>query len=102
AAASVELNHSGMYGEMDIMGGERGGAGVKYGPSDMTLPGGQHVRKMPTELIDEVVASFGAGAALVKRAGFNMIMIHGGHGWLIEQFLSPAINSRTDKYGGSA
>ena len=36
-----------------------------------------------------------------KRAGFEMIMIHGGHGWLINQFLSPYFNHRTDEYGGS-
>ena len=101
AAASIEMNHSGMYGEMDIMDNERGGAGLKYGPSDMTLPDGQQIREMPIELIDEIVESFKVGAALIKRAGFDMIMIHGGHGWLIEQFLSPAINKRTDKYGGS-
>ena len=101
AAASIELNHSGMYGEMDIPDNERGSAGVKYGPSDMMLPDGTQIREMPTELIGEIVASFGEGAALIKRAGFDMIMIHGGHGWLIEQFLSPAINKRTDKYGGS-
>lgn len=102
AAASIELNHSGMYGEMDIMNDERGGAGKKYGPSEMTLPDGQRVYEMPKELISEIVESFGRGAALIKRAGFDMIMIHGGHGWLIEQFLSPAINKRTDEYGSSA
>lgn len=36
-----------------------------------------------------------------KRAGFGMIMIHGGHGWLLNQFLSPYFNKRTDEYGGS-
>ena len=101
AAASIELNHSGMFGEMDVMNNERGGDSIKYGPSEMTLPDGQQIYEMPTELIDEIVASFGAGAALIKRAGFDMVMIHGGHGWLIEQFLSPATNKRTDKYGGS-
>jgi NADPH-dependent 2,4-dienoyl-CoA reductase/sulfur reductase-like enzyme len=38
---------------------------------------------------------------LAKRAGFEMIMVHGGHGWLINQFLSPYFNHRTDEYGGS-
>ncbi|MDR0838654.1 MAG: FAD-dependent oxidoreductase [Oscillospiraceae bacterium] len=101
AAASIELNHSGMFSEMDIPDGERDGELVKYGPSDAVLPDGKSVREMPAEMIDEIVASFGRGAALCKRAGFDMVMIHGGHGWLIEQFLSPAMNKRTDKYGGA-
>jgi 2,4-dienoyl-CoA reductase-like NADH-dependent reductase (Old Yellow Enzyme family) len=101
AAASIELNHSGMYADMDIMDGQRDGSAVKYGPSEAVLPGGRRVAEMPAALIDEIVESFGRGAALCKRAGFDMIMIHGGHGWLLEQFLSPAVNRRTDKYGGS-
>ena len=44
---------------------------------------------------------YGKTAAMAKRAGFEMIMIHGGHGWLINQFLSPMFNHRTDYYGGS-
>ena len=45
--------------------------------------------------------AYGETAALAKRAGFEMIMVHGGHGWLINQFLSPYFNHRTDEYGGS-
>ena len=52
-------------------------------------------------MLQDIVASYGKTAALAKRAGFQMIMIHGGHGWLINQFLSPYFNQRTDKYGGS-
>lgn len=40
-------------------------------------------------------------AGQAKRAGFEMLMIHCGHGWLINQFLSPYFNKRTDEYGGS-
>jgi 2,4-dienoyl-CoA reductase-like NADH-dependent reductase (Old Yellow Enzyme family) len=101
AAASIELNHSGMYAQMDISDSERDGALLKYGPSDAALPGGRRVAEMPAGLIAEIVDSFGRGAALCKRAGFDMVMIHGGHGWLIEQFLSPAVNRRSDGYGGS-
>lgn len=41
------------------------------------------------ELIDDIVKAYGHAAGLAKRAGFEMVMIHGGHGWLINQFLSP-------------
>lgn len=40
-------------------------------------------------------------AGLAKRAGFEMLMIHGGHGWLLNQFFSPYFNKREDEYGGS-
>ncbi|MDR0446452.1 MAG: FAD-dependent oxidoreductase [Oscillospiraceae bacterium] len=101
AIASIELNHGGMYSEMDIPQGSRDFEIMKYGPSELILPDGKRVREMPNELIDDIVASFARGAELVRRAGFDMLMLHGGHGWLIEQFLSPAVNKRTDKYGGS-
>ena len=52
-------------------------------------------------MIDEIVAAYGQVAGLAKRAGFEMIMVHGGHGWLINQFLSPWFNHRMDEYGGS-
>ncbi|MDR2615603.1 MAG: FAD-dependent oxidoreductase [Oscillospiraceae bacterium] len=100
AAASIELNHGGMYSEMDIPTDGRDAEILKYGPSALVLPDGKRVREMPVSLIDEIVESFALGAALIKRAGFDMVMLHGGHGWLIEQFLSPAVNHRTDEYGG--
>ncbi len=52
-------------------------------------------------MIKEIVEAYGNVAALAKRAGFGMLLIHGGHGWLINQFLSPYFNKRTDEYGGN-
>ena len=59
------------------------------------------VGELTPEMIDDIVAAYGRTAGLAKRAGFEMIMIHGGHGWLINQFLSLYFNHRTDAYGGS-
>ena len=101
AAASIELAHGGKFSAVDSLPGERKRDAVKYGPVDETLPDGSIVKEMPPEMIREIVEAYGKAAALVKRAGFDMLLVHGGHGWLLEQFYSPATNTRTDAYGGS-
>ena len=55
---------------------------------------------MSQEDIDQIVAAFGAGAKRAKEYGFDGVQLHGAHGYLINQFLSPLTNLRTDKYGG--
>lgn len=50
--------------------------------------------------IAEVVRAFASSAGLARDAGFDVLEIHGAHGYLIHQFLSPAANHRTDEYGG--
>ena len=102
ALASIELNHSGMLSEFDVIESERAGDKLEHwGPVDTTLPNGSFVRGMTREMIAETLALFAKGAAMVKRAGFDMLMLHAGHGWLLHQFLSPLTNTRTDEYGGS-
>ena len=51
--------------------------------------------------IDQVIAKFADAAARAKAAGFDMVELHGGTGYLLAQFLSPRTNKRTDEYGGS-
>ncbi len=58
-------------------------------------------RKMTIQDIDEVVEAFGKAVDLCRRAGFDCIEVHAGHGYLISQFLSPYTNRRHDEYGGS-
>lgn len=52
--------------------------------------------------IEDLVARFGRSAALAKQAGFSGVQIHGAHGYLVSQFLSPHHNRREDAWGGSA
>lgn len=101
AVASLELSHSGMYAGTYMTDKARQHEMHQWGPSDTVRADGVEVRALSREQIAEIVAAYGHVAGLAKRAGFGMIMIHGGHGWLINQFLSPYFNHRTDEYGGS-
>src|SRR5512135_1587822 len=56
---------------------------------------------MTKDDIDEIVAAFGEGARRAKAYGFDAVQLHAAHGYLINQFLSPLTNRRTDVYGGS-
>ncbi|HOD71809.1 MAG TPA: FAD-dependent oxidoreductase [Deltaproteobacteria bacterium] len=62
---------------------------------------GQPCEEMSIARIAEVVEAFGKAAGRAKRAGFDSVEIHGAHGYLLTQFLSPFSNQRTDAYGGS-
>ena len=101
AVPSVELSHSGQYAGTYLIDKDKKKGLVQYGPSDWVRPDGIPVKALTGEQIDDIVKAYGETAALAKRAGFQMVMVHGGHGWLVNQFLSPAFNHRTDEYGGS-
>ncbi|MBC7171193.1 MAG: NADH:flavin oxidoreductase/NADH oxidase family protein, partial [Polyangiaceae bacterium] len=58
-------------------------------------------RALTVAEISDVVQRFGKSAALAKEAGFTGVQIHGAHGYLVSQFLSPHHNQRDDAYGGS-
>ncbi|NLB29499.1 MAG: FAD-dependent oxidoreductase [Clostridiales bacterium] len=95
AVAAVELNHAGNNAGM--MAGREG---FIYGVS----PGernGIPIREMDEEWIERLIKCFSDAAAFSKRCGAGMITLHGGHGWLLAQFMSPGTNRRTDKWGGS-
>ncbi len=99
AVAGIELSHGGKYA---MVYDHNGRMAPPFGPSEETTDQGEvTVREMPQELIAEIVEAYGRAAGLVKQAGFEMILIHAGHGWLMQQFLSPLCNRRTDEYGGS-
>ena len=58
-------------------------------------------RELSKEEIDTIVEQFKDGARRSNEAGFDMVEIHGAHGYLINEFLSPLTNKREDEYGGS-
>ena len=117
AVASAELSHAGMYaryikdpggqnygpdatGEADARKSAAKG-GTLYGPVYIADGKYGEVEAMPEELILHIIDKYGQAAAWAKRCGFNMVTIHAGHGWLLAQFISPFLNTRTDRWGGS-
>lgn len=58
-------------------------------------------REATTSEIQDIIGRFGRSAAICKKAGFSGVEIHGAHGYLISQFLSPHHNRRSDEWGGS-
>lgn len=101
AIASLELSHSGMYAGTYMTDKSKQKSMNQWGPDDTVRADGVKVKALTEDMIKEIVEAYGQTAALAKRAGFEMLMIHGGHGWLINQFLSPYFNHREDAYGGS-
>lgn len=101
AIPSLELSHSGMFAGTYMTDKSKQHSLAQWGPSDTTRADGVPVKALTKEMIDEIVASYGHVAGLAKRAGFELLMVHGGHGWLINQFLSPMFNKREDEYGGT-
>ncbi len=76
-------------------------------PSDVELPmpGLKGMFRKPRPLSEaeiwELIEAFGRTALLAKKAGWKGVQIHGAHGYLVSQFLSPRTNLRTDQWGGS-
>lgn len=95
----VQINHPGRQTPKTI-------CKEPVAPSAIAL--GERFRKsfnIPRELtnseVKELVKKFGKAALISKEAGFSGVQIHGAHGYLISQFLSPLSNQRKDEYGGS-
>lgn len=96
AKISIEIQHTGREGHGYELGREL------VAPSPIPDPVvGVTPRELTVEEIHDVVEKFGEAAERAKKAGFDSVEIHGAHGYLIENFLSPASNKRVDAYGGS-
>ncbi len=97
--AVIELQHGGRYA--NARAHNDSDDHFAYGPNDELNSAGVQVKAMTEEQIYATAKSFGSAAKLAKDAGIDMVLLHAGHGWLLHQFLSPAKNKRTDKWGGS-
>lgn len=83
---AIQLHHGGTEG-----------FGYSYGKA----VAGFDVNSATDDKIEAVIAAFGSAAIRAARAGFDAVAVHGAHGYLISQFLSPVINRRSDTWGGS-
>lgn len=96
AAAAIQLDHAGYDADPTLAGGEL------LAPSEHRSPNRSVTARRMTEAeISRVVGQFAAAASVAVAAGFDAIELQFGHGLLISQFLSPAINRRDDRWGGS-
>jgi len=105
AKASIEINHPGRLASPEVIGR------FPIAPSRVPtkwqeIAAGENnpvvmITEMDQDLIEQVKENYVQAAYRCLAAGFEMIMIHGGHGNLLSQFVSPLTNRRNDKYGGS-
>ena len=95
AVATYELNHAGWMGN-PALSGRQPISSVAFTRGD-----GVEVLQMDEAMMNRVADNYASAALFVKECGFDGAFIHGGHGWLLAQFLSPMVNTRTDEYGGT-
>jgi len=90
--AVIQLHHAGFRSPAELIGE------APVGPSDNEKRG---CRGLNTEEVQRLRDDFIAAAIRAKRAGYHGVEIHGAHGYIIAQFISPQYNQRTDEYGGT-
>ena len=92
----VQLNHPGRQSNpLDL-----GHKPVAPSAIAMSIPGAPTPRELTSAEIEEIIERFATSAAVCETAGFDGVQIHGAHGYLVAQFLSPLSNQRTDEWGG--
>jgi 2,4-dienoyl-CoA reductase-like NADH-dependent reductase (Old Yellow Enzyme family) len=94
--AALQLHHAGRE-TFELFAGA-----MPEGPSPIpSVILGQPVEEMTRRRISELVSDYARAAVRAQAAGFDAVELHGAHGYLVGQFLSPFSNRRTDEYGGS-
>jgi len=96
AAAGIQLGHCGNMSHKDICGCIPVGASTGFNLYSPTI-----VRGLRRDELSALAKCFGNAVNLAREAGFDEVEIHCGHGYLIDQFLNPYFNHRSDEYGGS-
>ncbi|MDR1821741.1 MAG: FAD-dependent oxidoreductase [Oscillospiraceae bacterium] len=96
-AAAVELTHGGH----SIKPQFNNDPSKFFGPVDFVNMHGAQIHAMTEADMEYVIRGYSDTAAYYQACGFDILHIHSGHAWLLEQFLSPVVNKRTDNYGGS-
>jgi 2,4-dienoyl-CoA reductase-like NADH-dependent reductase (Old Yellow Enzyme family) len=96
AAVAIQIGHCGLMAKKSVSGG------VCLSPSGgFNLFGPTWPRAITLLEIKEIIKDFGEAVNLARKAGFDAVEVHAGHGYLLSQFLSPYTNKRKDDYGGS-
>lgn len=96
SAIALQLHHAGRLADPDITGSP------PLAPSPIPrAPGAPVPKELSQDEIQEIIIQLGQAARRAKEAGFDAVEIHGAHGYLIYQFLSPRTNKREDFYGGN-
>lgn len=98
ALMATQLHHA---GRQNMRSNIDGGLSPVSPSAVQSTVGGDPPREMTHEDIARVVEEFSEAARRSKAAGFDAVEIHGAHGYLLTQFLSPNVNQRQDEYGGS-
>jgi 2,4-dienoyl-CoA reductase-like NADH-dependent reductase (Old Yellow Enzyme family) len=95
AVCAAQISHAGANRRPEMPGRRIGPSAVEH-PFSHTVP-----KEMSTDEIAATVRAFGAAAGRVRSAGYDFVEIHCAHGYLLNQFLSPLTNHRSDSYGGT-
>jgi len=94
--AVMQINHAGSATSAEITGSTPVSASPIPHPRAKNMP-----RELSRQEIEDIILAFQNAARRTKEAGFDGVEIHAAHGYLLNQFLSPLTNQRTDNYGGS-